>query len=80
MAKWWDFLIYKKIKLETQNVNTHSSKLIKYVKHMKIEITKITVSIILFVKNNCNNNLFLNYSWKYIVQKDKHYQNNEVCK
>ena len=34
--------------------------MIDYIKHVKIEIIKIKIFIILFMKNDCNNNLLLN--------------------
>ena len=36
-------------------------KIISYMKHIKIEMTEINAFIILFMKNDCDNNLFLNY-------------------
>ena len=43
-----------------QNANVNSFKMINYMKHVKIEMIKINVLIILFVKNDCNNNFLLN--------------------
>ena len=34
--------------------------MINYVKYMKIKMTEINVFVILFMKNDCDNNLFLN--------------------
>ena len=34
-------------------------KMINCMKHVKVEMTEISAFIILFVKNDCDNNLFL---------------------
>ena len=43
-----------------QDVNINSFKMINYMKYVKVEIIKISAFIILFVKNDCDNNLLLN--------------------
>ena len=43
-----------------QDVNTNSFKIISCIKYVKVKITKINAFIILFMKNDYNNNLFLN--------------------
>ena len=61
MTEWCKFLIYKKIKLKMCNINTYSFKLIKYVKWVNVKIVNVIIFITLFIKNKCDNNLFLNY-------------------
>ena len=43
-----------------QDINTNLFKIISCVKHIKVEMTEINIFIILFVKNDYNNDLFLN--------------------
>ena len=44
-----------------QNANVNLFKIINYIKYVKIEMIEISVFIILFMKNNYDNNFFLNY-------------------
>ena len=46
-------------------------------KCIKVEMIKINALIILFMKNNYDNNFFLNCSWKHTVQADKQQQADE---
>ena len=39
----------------------NSFKMINYVKYVKVEMIEINALIILFMKNNCDNNFLLNY-------------------
>ena len=43
------------------NANVNLFKMINCMKCVKIKITEINAFIILFVKNDCNNDFFLNY-------------------
>ena len=60
IAEQCSFSIQHKVILKMQNINTNSFKMISYMKHVKIKIIKINIFIILFMKNDCNNNLLLN--------------------
>ena len=44
-----------------QNINVNLFKMIDCVKCVKVEMIEISAFIALFMKNDCNNNLFLNY-------------------
>ena len=46
--------------MKMQNVNINSFKMISCIKHVKVKITEINVFVILFMKNDYNNNFFLN--------------------
>ena len=43
-----------------QDVNANLFKMIDCVKYVKVEMIEISVSVALFMKNDCDNDLFLN--------------------
>ena len=59
MTEWCELSIYKKIKLKMCDINAHSSRLIKCVKWVNIEIADVTAFVALFMKNECDNDLLL---------------------
>ena len=76
IAKQCDFSIQCRVILKMQNVNVNSFKMIDYMKCVKVEMIKISASVILFMKNDCDNDLLLNCSWKHTVQAGKQQQVN----
>ena len=45
--------------------------MIDYVKCVEIKMAEINAFIVLFMKNDCDNDFLLNCSWKYTVWADK---------
>ena len=43
-----------------QDANVNSFKMINYMKCVKIKMIEISASVVLFMKNDCNNDLLLN--------------------